>query len=287
MASTTENRNIMDGDPPEATMPADRTTDMGFLDHLEELRWRIIKGLGGLVTGIVVAFFFADFIIDRMLLGPTRADFFVYQMLGIDAIDLVLQSRKLPGQFFTYWGSVIISGGIIGSPVLFYQLWAFIEPAMEVGEKHKSYFTVVAITFFFLLGISFGYFVLTPFAVQFFSKFQIADVIHNDFDINKYFAAVTMWVLSCGLLFQMPVLSYFLSRFGLINPQFLKMYRKHALIAALVLAAFLTPPDPVSQILIAVPLLMLYQFSISVSRYANRKRDREIWGENVPDYRKE
>lgn len=277
----------MEGDPPEATMPADRTSDMGFLDHLEELRWRIIKGLIGIAVGVGVAFLFSDFIIDRMLLGPTRGDFFVYQMLGIDAIDLVLQSRKLPGQFFTYWGSVLISGAILGSPVIFYQMWAFIEPAMERREKKSTYLTVIAITFFFLLGISFGYFVLTPFAVQFFSQFQIADVIHNDFDINKYFAAVTMWVLSCGVLFQMPILSYFLSRFGLITPSFLKQYRRHAIITALILAAFLTPPDPVSQILIAVPLLFLYQFSIYISRYANRKRDREIWGDQVPDYRKE
>src|SRR5690625_2673675 len=186
----------MTKNPPAAKMPEDRTKDMAFLDHLEELRWRIMKGLGGIGIGVIVAFIFGDFFVDVVILGPTNADFIVYDMLGIEAVDLVLQSRKLPGQFFTYWGTLIVLGGIIGCPILFYQLWAFIEPALESGQKWKTRGHTLFITSFFLFGVAFGYFVLVPFALQFFSQFQISTSIHNDFDINEYFSSLTMWVLS-------------------------------------------------------------------------------------------
>lgn len=271
-----EERNIMTGDPPKAEPPEDRTGDMSFLDHLEELRWRIIKGLGGVVVGIAVAFFFGDFLVDQVMLGPTKSDFLVYNLLGIDAIDLTIQSRKLPGQFFTYWGTIIIMGAIFGSPILFYQMWSFVEPALEKSEKLKTFGHTAFITFFFLLGIAFGYFILVPFALQFFSQFQISDAIHNDFDINEYFSSLTMWVISCGVIFQLPVISYFLSKFGLLTPQFLKQYRNHAIVTCFVLSAFLTPPDPVSQVLIAIPLILLFQLAVFVSRIGVRKRNKEL-----------
>lgn len=279
----TEERQIMTQDPPEAKKPADRTKEMSFLDHLEELRWHIIKGIGGIGFGIILAFIFGDFLVNEVVLGPTRADFFVYDMIGIEAIDLVLQSRKLPGQFFTYWGSLIVMGVIIGSPVLFYQMWAFVEPALETSEKWTTRLNTAFVTFFFLLGVCFGYFVLVPFAVQFFSQFQISDVIHNDFDINEYFSSLATWVLACGIIFQLPVVSYFLSRFGLLTPEFLKKYRKHAIVACFMVAAFLTPPDPVSQVLIAIPLILLFQLSVWISRMGVKKRDKELkkaWGEH-------
>jgi sec-independent protein translocase protein TatC len=269
-------RQIMTEDPPKAQPPRDRTSNMSFLDHLEELRWRIIKGLAGIAVGIVIAFFIGDFLVDKVMLGPTKADFIVYDLLGIDAIDLTIQSRKLPGQFFTYWGTLIVFGSILGSPIFFYQLWAFVEPAMESSEKWKSVGHTAFITFFFLLGIAFGYFILVPFALQFFSQFQISDAIHNDFDINEYFSSLTMWVISCGVIFQLPVLSYFLSKFGLLTPEFLKTYRRHAIIFCFILSAFLTPPDPVSQVLIAVPLILLFQLSVWVSKIGVRKRNKEL-----------
>jgi len=265
-------------------MPEDRTDEMSFLEHLEELRWHLIKALGGIGVGMIIAFIFSDFLVNQVMLGPTKSDFIVYRFLGIDAIDLTLQSRKLPSQFFTYWGTLIVMGGIIGSPIFFYQIWAFIEPALESGEKWKSRFNVSFITLFFLLGVAFGYFILVPFAVQFFSQFQIDEVIRNEFDINEYFSSLTMWVLSCGFVFQLPVLSYFLSKFGLLNPEFLRKYRRHAIVVCFVMAAFLTPPDPVSQVLIAIPLLLLFQFSIWVSKKGVQQRQKELrkaWGEDT------
>ncbi|REL33862.1 twin-arginine translocase subunit TatC [Rhodohalobacter sp. SW132] len=262
---------------PKAKAPKiDPTASMSFLDHLEELRWRIIKGLIGVAAGIVIAFIFADFFIQEFILGPARADFFMYQIMPLNAVDLSLISRRLPGQFFTYWGTLIIIGGIIGSPVLFYQLWAFIEPALGSGKKLKTILNALFINFFFLLGISFGYFILVPFAVQFFTQFIISDVISNEFDINEYFTSVALWTLSCGILFQIPVVSYFLSKVGLVTPEGMRAYRRHAIVGALVLSAVLTPPDPVSQLMIAFPLVLLYQFSIVLSRFAHYRRKKEL-----------
>ncbi|MFO7847489.1 MAG: twin-arginine translocase subunit TatC [Balneolaceae bacterium] len=270
-------RKIMGAILPKAKAPKnDPTASMSFLDHLEELRWRIIKGMIGVGLGIIIAFIFSDFFIQEFILGPTRADFFMYRIMPIDAVDLSLISRRLPGQFFTYWGTLIILGIIIGSPILFYQLWSFIEPALGSGQKLTTVLNALFINFFFLLGVSFGYFILVPFAVQFFTQFIISDVISNEFDINEYFTSVALWTLSCGLVFQVPVVSYFLSKVGLITPEGMRTYRRHAIVASLAIAAFLTPPDPVSQVMIALPLIILYQFSILLSRYANYKRKKEL-----------
>lgn len=270
-------RKIMGAILPKAKAPKnDPTASMSFLDHLEELRWRIIKGMIGVGLGIIIAFIFSDFFIQEFILGPTRADFFMYRIMPIDAVDLSLISRRLPGQFFTYWGTLIILGIIIGSPILFYQLWSFIEPALGSGQKLTTVLNALFINFFFLLGVSFGYFILVPFAVQFFTQFIISDIISNEFDINEYFTSVALWTLSCGLVFQVPVVSYFLSKVGLITPEGMRTYRRHAIVASLAIAAFLTPPDPVSQVMIALPLIILYQFSILLSRYANYKRKKEL-----------
>jgi len=270
-------RGIMGKILPKAKPPKeDLTNNMSFLDHLEELRWRILKGLVGVLFGVIVAFFYRDFIIQQFILGPARADFFMYQIMPINAIDLSLISRRLPGQFFTYWGTLIITGTIIGSPILIYQLWAFVEPALETGEKIKTFLNAMFINFFFLLGIAFGYLILVPFAVQFFTQFVIDTVISNEFDINEYFTSVAMWTLACGVIFQIPVVSYYLSKVGLLTPETMRAYRRHAIVAVMVVAAFLTPPDPVSQLMIAFPLLFLYQFAIFLSKIANKQRKRAL-----------
>lgn len=270
-------RSIMGSILPKIKPPKkDPMASMSFLDHLEELRWRIIKGMIGMGVGMIVAFIFADFFIEQFILGPARADFFMYNIMPINAVDLSLISRRLPGQFFTYWGTLIIIGGIIGSPILFYQLWSFIEPALGSGKKLKTVLNAMFINFFFLLGVAFGYFILVPFAVQFFTQFIISDVISNEFDINEYFTSVALWTLSCGILFQIPVVSYFLSKVGIITPEGMRKYRRHAIVGALAISAVLTPPDPVSQLMIALPLVVLYQFSILLSRLAHRRRKKEL-----------
>lgn len=191
-----EERQIMQSDPPKAKKPADRTATMSFLEHLEELRWRILKGLVGVLVGVIIAFIFSDFFVEKVILGPTRSDFFMYDLLRVDAVNFELQSRRLPGQFFTFWGTLFSVGFVIGSPIFIYQMWSFVEPALERKEKKKSLFSTFFITLFFLMGIAFGYLVLVPFALQFFAQFQISDIIRNDFDINEYFGSVATWVIA-------------------------------------------------------------------------------------------
>lgn len=252
---------------------------MPFLDHLEEFRWRIIKGLIGVALGVVVAFIFSHFVINDLLLGPTHKDFIVYKWLHIHAVNVKLQSRKLPGQFFTYWGTIIVMGAIAGSPILIYQLYAFIQPAMGKSSKRKTRGIVFSISLLFMIGIAFGYLVLTPFALQFFTQFRISDVIQNFFDVNQYFSSLAMWVLACGAIFQLPMVVYFLSKIGLLTPELLIKYRRHAIVVCFVLGAALTPPDPLSQALVAIPLVGLYQISILISRITVRRRNKEIFGD--------
>lgn len=259
--------------------------EMGFLDHLEELRWSLIKGFAALVVTTIIASFYADWIVQEVLMGPAKADFFMYHLLGIDAETLVLQSRNPTGQFFAFVGVIIAVGIVLGVPMFVYFLWRFIKPGLYPHERASLRFAAVGAVFFFLLGITFGYTIITPFALQFFATFVISDLIVNEFDITRYFSMVTWWAFGTGLLFELPVVIYFLAQLGIATPQRLRASRKYALLVVLILGALFTPPDPISQILVATPLMLLYEGSIFVAVWAERKRQRALkkaWGED-PD----
>ena len=262
-----------DGAPAE-TGPSENLLEMGFLDHLEELRWRIFKGMAGIVVGVVACMFFYRWIIDVVLLGPADPDFFMYDLLGLELKAFILQNRTVTGQFFAAIGTVFVVGLIIGSPVLIYQLWAFIEPGLYPHERSRVRFVSLFATTFFMVGISFGYFIITPLAVNFFAGFELSAMIANEFDITRYFGLVTLWAFGAGVLFELPVVVYFLSKLGLVTPRLLRKSRRYAVVGILVIAAFLTPPDPFTQLLMFVPLMLLYEGSILISRAAERKRDR-------------
>lgn len=250
--------------------------EMSFLDHLEEMRWRIFKGLMGVAAGVVACLFFYRWVIDVLLLGPADPGFFMYRILGIELRDFVIQNRTVTGQFFAAVGTVAVVGLILGSPVLIYQMWAFIEPGLYPHEKSKIRFVSVFATGFFMLGAAFGYLVITPLAVNFFSSFEISPRISNEFDITRYFGLVTLWSFGAAVLFELPVVVYFLSKLGLVTPESLRRSRKYAIVGILAVAAFLTPPDPFSQVLMAVPLSLLYEGSILIAATAERKRKREL-----------
>lgn len=249
---------------------------MSFLDHLEDLRWALIKGIGGLLGATVVAVFFRHWIIENILLGPKKPDFFMYRVLGIQAREFVLQNRTITGQFFADIGTVIAVGVIIGSPIFVYYMWKFIEPGLYPGEKSGLRFASVFATFFFMLGISFGYCIITPLALQFFAHYEISPEISNEFDINKYFGMITFWSFGVGALFELPVVIYFLAKLGLVNPVILRRFRKYALIVTLILGAIFTPPDPISQVLVAMPLLLLYELSIHIAVVVERRQARAL-----------
>ncbi|MEM0961052.1 MAG: twin-arginine translocase subunit TatC [Bacteroidota bacterium] len=272
----------LDQMPPPAPVyaaPAHQTPDSGempFLDHLEELRWHILKALAAILVSVVACLFFAGWIVDVLLLGPTRETFFMYDVLRLDAVDLVLQNRTVTGQFFAFFGTVVAAGVVIASPAVVYQIWRFIEPGLYPDEKKGLRFAAAFASFFFAVGVSFGYLVIAPIALQFFANFQISDAIINEFDITRYFSMLLTWAFGAGLLFELPVVVVILAKVGVLTQALLRSGRRYALVAILVMAAFLTPPDPWSQMLMAVPLLGLFELSIWLTGIVERRREREL-----------
>ena len=250
--------------------------EMSFLDHLEELRWSLLKGFTGIIVATIVAAFFSDWIVDTLLMGPAKSDFFMYRLLGIEADELVLQNRTVTGQFFAHVGIIVAVGIVIGSPLFVFFMWRFVEPGLYPHEKSGLRFASVFATFFFMLGIAFGYCIITPLALNFFSNYQISDLIINEFDITKYFGMVTWWAFGTGVLFELPVVIYFLAKLGIASPTALRKARKYALVVVLILGALFTPPDPLSQVLVALPLMALYEGSIYIAIFVERKRQRQL-----------
>ncbi len=241
-------------------MPEDKENgaEMSFLDHLEELRWRLIYALIGVVAGTVIAWIFIDQLVAFILLKPAR-----------DA-GAVLQNLKPFGQIFLYLQVAIIAGIILSLPNLFYQLWKFIAPALKKNERKYILAVVIFSTLCFLSGIVFAYYVLLPLALQFVAQFG-TEAIKNNFAINEYMNIIISIMLGAGLVFELPMLSFFLTKLGILTPAFMRKYRRYALIIILFFAALLTPPDPVSQVILAVPLVLLYEISIFISKLSLKK----------------
>ena len=267
-------------------MRPDQLTDekeMSFLDHLEELRWHIIRSLVAVMTFTIAAFVAKDFVVDTVLLGPSKIDFWTYQklceladllnnqMLCIDQLPFELVSRKLSSQFMTHITISFAVGLVLGFPYLFWELWRFIKPGLQPKERKSSRGATAFVSSLFLLGVLFGYFIITPVSVRFFASYQVSESLENLFDLSSYISTVTMIVLGSGLLFQLPVVVYFLTRAGIISSSLMNKYYKHAIIVILILGAMITPPDPFSQLLIAVPLMVLYRVSIFIAKRLEKK----------------
>ncbi len=234
--------------------------EMGFLDHLEDMRKRIIWALAGVIAGCVIAGVFINQIMDLVLLLPAKE------------VHMNLQNLRPFGQPFLYFKVIFVAGIIISFPFILYQLWLFVAPGLYMNERKW----VGKITFFtslcFLTGVVFSYFIMIPSMLGFASTFG-SEEIKNIIDVNEYFSFITIMLLASGLLFEMPMLAYVLARIGVVTPQFLGKYRRHAVLINLVLAAILTPTtDPVSLMMFAVPLFGLYELSIIIARFAKRKR---------------
>ena len=251
---------------------------MSFLDHLEELRWHIIRSLLAIAIFAIVAFVSKDIIFGQVILGPSKADFWTFRMLcelssviGVDAfciekLPFIIQSRQMTGQFMMHITSSFVIGLILAFPYTFWEIWRFVKPGLYPRERRAARGATFYVSFLFLLGVTFGYWIITPISVYFLTNYQIDPSILNEIDIISYVSLVTTLVLACALLFQMPVLTFFLTKAGLITPALMRKYRKHAIVGILILAAVVTPPDVFSQVLIAIPLVMLYQISIMISR---------------------
>lgn len=245
--------------------------EMSFLDHLEELRWRIIKALLGIVAGAIVCWIFIDQIMNDVLLRPVLA---VNENLAPGQQPINLQNLKPFGQVFLYMQVAFIGGFIISIPYTLYQLWKFIAPGLMPRERRYVYLIVLFTTVCFLSGIAFSYFLMLPTALAFFAGFGTTE-IENNIAINEYMSFIIGVMLGAAIVFELPMVSWFLSRLGILTPAFMRHYRRHAIVAILVIAALLTPgTDPVSQLLLAVPLVLLYELSIGISAMAKRGRDK-------------
>jgi len=232
---------------------------MTFLEHLEELRWRLIYSIAGVLVGTIVSWIFIDFLVESILLKPAIEN------------NIALQNLKPFGQIFLYFQIAIISGVILSIPNIFYQLWKFIAPALRKNERKYILAIVVFSSICFLLGIFFAYFIMLPLALSFASQFGTT-AIKNEFAIDEYMSIIISVMLAAGLVFELPMLSFFLSKLGILTPDFMKKYRRHSLVIIMILAAVLTPgTDPVSQVILAVPLFLLYEISILVSKLSQKK----------------
>jgi len=263
--------------------------EMSFLDHLEDLRWHLIRAVIAIVVAGSIAFLLKGFIFDVLLFGPSRGDFFSYDMLcristslGLDAgfcfdeMPFRIQSRTMGGQFSAHVWTSITAGFIIAFPYVIYQFWQFVAPAMHDNERKHAKGFIFITSFLFFIGVVFGYYVVTPLSINFLGKYQVSEAVFNDFDLSSYIGLVRASVLASGLIFELPIVIYFLTRVGVVTPQFLKKYRKYALVIVLILSAVITPPDIVSQIIVAIPVLILYEVSILISKVIYKQELRKI-----------
>ena len=236
---------------------------MSFIEHLEELRWRIIKIVSSILLGGIVTFFFIDFFLYLLLLP----------LESIDSKNSVnLQVLSVQGMFIIKWSIALIGGIILSIPVITYQLWKFVSPGLYANERGFILPLVLFSFLSFISGILFSYLILIPYCLNFFASLS-GDVVLNNFSINHYFSFITWLLLGSGLVFQLPVISFLLSIIGLLTPAFMRHYRRHSIVVIFILSSFITPPDPVSMIVMAFPLIILYEISIGVSWLVNRNRD--------------
>lgn len=267
--------------------------EMSFLDHLEELRWHLIRSVLAVVIIGCVAFVFSGFVFDVIIFGPKSMDFPTYRLfctiatsLGFesafcaDELPFTIQSRTMGGQFSADIWTAIWCGFVVGFPYVLWELWKFISPGLHPNErKHSKGFILIASLLFFT-GVLFGYYVVAPLSINFLGTYQVSEQVLNEFDIGSYIGAVRTSVIACGVLFELPIIIYFLTKVGIVTPEILKKYRKIALVIVLILSAVITPPDVTSQIIVALPVLVLYQVSIFISkvvikREAKRERKRQ------------
>ncbi len=253
--------------------------EMSFLDHLEELRWHLIRSTLAIVILGMVAFLMKDFIFDTVIFGPKKPDFPTYaifcklsKMLGFSEAFCSseplfrVQSRVMAGQFSAHIWTSIWAGFIVGFPYVLYEMWKFISPGLHDNERKNSRGFIFVASMLFFMGVLFGYYVVSPLSINFLGSYTVSDEVFNDIDLSSYISTVRASVIACGLIFELPIIIYFLTKVGLVTPEILRKYRKIALVIVLIISAVITPPDVASQIIVAVPVLILYQISIQISK---------------------
>lgn len=258
---------------------------MSFLEHLEELRWHIIRSVIAILVMMIVAFIFKTILFDRVILAPQRPDFITNRLLCefshflathfnfiknpdalcINTKQLNLINIKMSGQLTTHITVALVSGLILASPIVINEFWKFFKPALHSNEARYARGAVLATTLLFFTGVLFGYFLLAPLSIYFLGSYEISAKVVNQINVRSFIGTLTSICLATGLVFELPIIAFFLTKIGIITPTFMRKYRKHAIVVIFIVAAIITPPDVFSQMLVSIPLLILYEVSIFVS----------------------
>ena len=263
--------------------------EMSFLDHLEELRWHLIRSVLAIVIVATIAFIFKDFIFDVLLFGPKNKDFITYrwfcsisQSLGqgssfcVEELPFRIQSRTVAGQFSAHLWTSVLSGFIVSFPYIIFEFWKFISPGLYEKERKNARGFIFIASLLFFIGVLFGYYIVTPLSINFLGNYTVSSEIFNDFDLSSYIGLLRASVLASGIIFELPIIIYFLTRVGIVTPQFLRKNRKISLVLVLSLSAIITPPDIASQIIVSIPILILYEASIIIAKIVTKKQNKAL-----------
>jgi len=273
--------------------------EMSFFQHLEALRWHLVRSALAILIFAIVAFIYFDEIFANVIMGPTHTNFFTYRMMCnmghalhnissyfnadsfcVKSINVKLINTELAGQFNLQLNSSIMIGLIVGVPYLLYEVWRFIRPALHDKERRAASGFVFYASFLFLLGVLFGYFIITPLSIRFLASYTVSSQIENMYSSDSFISSETMLTLLAGLVFQLPIVIYILANLGIVTPKFMRDKRRYAIVAVLILAAIITPsPDALTMMIVALPLYVLFEFSILVASYVerrNKKRDDDL-----------
>ena len=251
---------------------------MTFLNHLEELRWRLVRISISIILFAIIIWFFQEWIMERIFLSMKNPEFISFKIICrylnicLEKVPVTMQSMTVSGQFSYALMMSIMGGIIIAFPFIFYQIWAFVKPGLKYTEKSVTKGIVFYISLLFFLGIAFGYFIVAPLTVQFFGSYKISPKIDNIFTINSYMSTILSTVFFSGILFLLPIISYLFTKLGILSSKYLKKYRKHAIICILILAAIITPPDLISQIIVGIPIALLYESSILIAKRVEKDK---------------
>lgn len=263
--------------------------EMSFLDHLEELRWLLVRSTVAILVMAVGTYFISDWLFNEVLFGPTRTTFFTYRFfcdlshqLGfaesicITELPFIIQNTSMEGQVNNFVWICVLAGFILSVPYILFQIWNFIAPALYEKEKKNARVFIFSSSLLFFMGVLFGYFVVIPMSVNFLATFTVSDVVKNQFTLDSYMGMVKTSVLASGLFFELPIIIYFLTKLGLVTPKFLRKYWKYAVVIILIVAAIVTPPDVVSQTIVAIPMLIIYELSILISIIVFRNKTKNL-----------
>ncbi len=279
-------------------MAKTKESEMSFLDHLEVMRWHLLRSILAVVIMALVAFVFKEIVFDKIILAPKEPHFptnrwlcQLGEILGLERICInqnpfSLQTVKMAEQFSMHIIVSMVAGIVVAFPYIFFEIWRFIIPALYDKEKQTASGAVFFTSLLFILGVAFGYYIISPLSVNFLGNYKVSESVISAPTLRSYVQTITSVVLASGLVFQLPILIYFLSKVGLVTPSFLKRYRRHSLILIVTLSAIITPPDVFSQVLVALPLMVLYEIGISISKRIVRQQDEAMAEADKPKSKK-